>query len=262
VSNVGTSRVITHPKLPFNLATPAGAKMIGYRGDAAYKTSAFHNLEPILHEDYKRAITDAVGENPFTTTSREDGVDRTNVGVFVTMVTSIAGIDNTQRQKKARNPLPSWFFLSDNDTTINGIRALYDAEGSPTSRGLQLGQAVFVGSVTTKLQLPKPKNGIRVSRLEPDAYNEILAYPPLLLVSTSLLLYRLGMVSYMSPQEIWSTPDGCTVFWNLAAYRMRNMEIYRDKIGFLSPTKQTKLIKFTTKTSSPSPLFFWPGGRS
>jgi hypothetical protein len=35
-SNVGTSRVILNPKLPFNMGTPAGAKIIGYRGDVAF----------------------------------------------------------------------------------------------------------------------------------------------------------------------------------------------------------------------------------
>jgi hypothetical protein len=62
-AGVGKSRVILNPKLPFNLATPAGAKIIGYRGDATYSTSAFRNLEPVLHEDYKRAITETIGES-------------------------------------------------------------------------------------------------------------------------------------------------------------------------------------------------------
>jgi hypothetical protein len=257
-SNVGTSRVILKPKLPFNLATPAGAKIIGYRGDAAYKTSAFHNRDPELHEDYKRVITETLGSNPFTTTYREDGCNRTNVGVFVTILQSLGGIDNTQRQKKARNPFPSWFFVAEIETLESGLMALYEAEGS-AQKEVRISQAVAIPNITTKISLPRPKQGIRVSRLEPQAYDQVLAYPPLLLVSTALLLYRLGIVSYMSPEEIWSSGTTITTFWNLSIYRMRNMKLFSQNIGFLTSRKRADLTRAMTnskKSSSPSSSFF------
>jgi hypothetical protein len=257
-SNVGTSRVISNPKLPFNLATPAGAKIIGYRGDAAYKTSAFHNLEPILHEDYKQAITETIGGNPFTTTYREDGCNRTNVGVFVTMLQSIAGIDNTKRQKLARNPFPSWFFTAAQAAVTAGMRANWDAEGSPDKQ-LQLGQGVGVDNASQKLSTLQPKVKKPFSWLEEPAQTVMGATPPPLLVSTALLLYRLGIISYMSPQKVWRNKNSLpTVFWVLCIYRMRNMELFRDTIGFLSPTKHTRLEYFTnhSKSSSPSSPFY------
>ncbi len=259
-SSVGTSRVILNPKLPFNLATPAGAKIIGYRGDAAYRTSAFHNLEPVLHEDYKQAITETIGGNPFTTTSREDGCNRTNVGVFVTMLQSIAGIDNTQKQKRACNPFPSWFFTIPSDVMAAGLRAIWDSEGSP-GKELRLGQTVAVENASPKLSAL----GIGIKRpfswLEESAQETMGAKPPMLLTSTALLLYTFGIDSYVGPQKTWRSKDQLTsVFWVLSIYRKRNMELFRQHIDFLSTDKQQRLRDAIENTdpSSPSSSFFSP----
>ena len=263
VSNVGTSRVILHPKLPFNLATSAGAKMIGYRGDVTYSTSSFHNQDPLLHQDYKHSITEVIGDNPFTTTPRQDGCDRTNVGVFVTMLASIAGLDNSQKQKRACNPFPGWFFTSaaKADSKVSLLRASWAAEGSPTHNMLQLGQGVDVENASQKLLSEKPGIKHSFNWLEPEARSQMRQRPPLLLVSMLLLLYDLGIIGYMGPQKIWKNKkDGSsTVFWNLTIYRMRNMELFRDVVGFVSPLKQAKLQRFTSHnsdTSSPSSFFF------
>jgi hypothetical protein len=44
----GTTRVISNPKLPFDLTTPDGAKLFGYRGDVTHDTSALVNRDPEL----------------------------------------------------------------------------------------------------------------------------------------------------------------------------------------------------------------------
>lgn len=44
-ASTGTSRIILHPKLPINLATPDGAKLFGYRGDVTHDTSALVNRD-------------------------------------------------------------------------------------------------------------------------------------------------------------------------------------------------------------------------
>jgi hypothetical protein len=258
VSHVGTSRVITHPKLPFNLATPAGAKMIGYRGDAAYKTSAFHNKNPILHDDYKRAILETVGINPFTTTSREDGYDRTNAGVFVTMLTSIAGIDNTKRQKKARNPYPGWFFVITDDIVNAGLQALCEAEGSPNKRAVRINQATSFSNVDFGKTCPLWPAKSSVSKLPKETLQTVLQHPPPLLSSAALLLYRHSIVSHLMPERYSRTQSGYSVYWTLSIYRDDNMRKFRDKIGFSTPAKRQKLDKILSKShkpSSPSPFF-------
>ncbi len=259
-SSVGTTRVILRPKLPFSLATSWGAKIIGYRGDAAHDNSAFHNLEPILHKDYKQAITETVGNVPFTTSIRQiDGYERTNVGTFVTLLTSIAGIDNTKRQKKARNPLPSWFFLCNDTTLTNGLRALWDAEGSPTIHALQLGQAAGLRRINTQVDIPEWDTRISVNRLEKSAQEQIGRRPPLLLVSTALLLYRLGIRSYMGPAMTAQTQHAYSVYWNLCIYRTKGMRLFEQRINFLSVKQRRKLHQFNLlhKPQHPSsPPFF------
>src|SRR5208282_3668121 len=105
--------------------------------------------------------------------------NRSNVGVFVTILAQLSGLNTTVAQKEARNPLPSWFFVSKRETLTSGLRSLYDAEGSATSSGLQLSQVVAIEEIHTNVPLPPPKHGIRVSRLEPSAREEIVGYPPL-----------------------------------------------------------------------------------
>jgi hypothetical protein len=262
VSRGSKSKLIQRPKLPFNLATPSGAKIFGYRGDAAYRTSAFLNKKSVLHEDYKRAITETIGEVPFTTTVRKtDRVKRSNVGTFVTLLTSIAGLDNTKRQKLAANPIPSWFFKVNDDVVVTGLRALWVAEGSPTKTALQLGQAIGFSIVETNVNVPMSPIKSPISILEESSYQQILLRPPLLLVSLEALLYRLGIMSYVAPQKIWrNRTTGYTIFWNLSIYRMQNMRLFRDKIGFLSPNKKAKLKAFTkAKRSSSLPPIFSSG---
>lgn len=258
-SYVGKTRVILRPKLPFNLATPFGAKIFGYRGDAAHETSAFHNMDPVLHEDYKRVITQTVGNVPFTTTIRQaDGYERTNVGTFITLLTSLGGIDNTQRQKMARNPLPAWFFLCSDEVVISGLRALWDTEGSPTAHSLQLGQAVGLHHFSAHVRLPKWPSKVPVRKLPIRTQQWIRTKPPLLLVSSVLLLYRLGILSYMMPAMCYPTKRDYSVFWNSSIYRMKNMRLFAEKVNFLSPTKRRKLQRYAklNKTPSSPSLFF------
>jgi len=236
VASSGTSRVITHPKLPFNLATSAGAKMIGYRGDATYHTSAFHNTNQLLHEDYKHAITEVIGENPFTITRREDGCDRTNVGVFVTMLASLAGLDNTQRQKKARNPFPSWFFLAGDEIVINGIEALRRAEGSADNRAIRISQAIGFDTLDFGDLCPLWPSKGSVWKLPKATLYEVLRNPPPLLSSASLLLQRYGIVSHMMPERYSTTQTGCSIYWTLSAYRGDNLRKFKSTID--SPTPQ------------------------
>ncbi len=263
VSNVGTSRIITNPKLPFNLATPAGAKMIGYRGDATYDSSSFRNKDPLLHEDYKRSVTEVVGDNPFTTTPREDGVDRTNVGVFVTMLASIAGLDTSQRQKLARNPCPSWFFVVNDEVVDTGLQALSEAEGSPDKRAVRINQAISFSELEIGDVHPVWSNKSQVSKLPKETLDIVLQQPPPLLSSAALLLYRHDITSHLMPERYSRTQSGYSIYWTLSIYRGDNMRKFRDKIGFITPTKREKLNRAAdkpskhSKPSSPSSFFLW-----
>ena len=263
VSKVGTSRVITNPKLPFNLATSAGAKMIGYRGDVTYDSSAFRNKDPSLHEDYKHSITDVIGENRFNTIPREDGVYRTDVGVFVTMLASLAGLDTSQRQKRARNPLPSWFFVVTDDIVDTGLQALSEAEGSPESRSVRINQAISFDELDTADTHPVWPSKNQVSKLPKTTLETVLQNPPPLLSSAALLLHRYAIVSHLMPERFSRTQSGYSIYWTLSIYRGDNMRKFRDKIGFITPTKREKLDRAAnkplkhSKPSSRSSFFLW-----
>ena len=243
-SSTGKTRIILNPRLPFNLATPWGAKMIGYRGDAAHTTSAFHNLEKELHEDYRRAITETVGEVPFTTTVRSaDEYIRTNVGTFVTILTSIGWPRQLSKTESRQEPAPrAWFFSCDEQTRIGGLRALWDAEGSPGYDYIRLSQVTSPPNLTS--QLPKWPMKVRFNALEDTGREVILAHPPLLLVSASLLLFQPGILSYLSPELASRTKHSVSAYWNLTIHRTRNMRLFEERIGFLSPSKSKRLVEF------------------
>lgn len=246
-AGTGTARIITYPKLPFNLNTPEGAKILGYRGDADHHTSAIHNLDPEIHDDYKRAILHTVGEVPFTTTVRpSDRFVRTNVGIFVTMLTTVAGLDNSVRQKFARNPIPAWFFLTDTSVQVSLLRTLYEAEGSPTRDALKLSQAVGIADPSS-LDLPRWPSKGTFNGLRAAAQDTLLRRPPLLLVSASLLLFQMGIKSYLSLSKLAATNSGGSAYWLLQVYRTVNMRRFEQRIGFVSTTKRAKLASLNSK---------------
>ena len=256
-ANTGTSRVNSRPKLPFNLATPEGARLFGYRGDVAYDTSAFNNKDLDLHKDYRTAILKIIGNVPFTTSRFHDGpVYRTNVDILVTMVTSVGGLDNTQKQKFASNPLPSWLFLAEDNVLTSCQRALWDAEGSPTRDALKLGQSVHVSALTETPIAGCRKT--RISAFSAEARELISTWPPLLLVSSSLMLRLLGIVSYLAPLGVEQTSQGKSAVWMLYIYRTKGMRLFEQKVGFLSSEKRQRLHRMNSlhKPKSSPPSFF------
>jgi hypothetical protein len=242
-ASTGTSRVITHPRLPFVLDTPEGAKILGYRGDADHHTSAIHNMDEEVHEDYKRAILETVGRVPFTSTKRDyDGFLRTNVGIFVTMLATTAGLDNTVRQKQARNPIPAWFFLSTIPTKSSYLRTLFEAEGSPTRDAIKLSQATWIDDPRDPSIPAWPLKGL-FNKLPGPVQGAIIDSPPPLLVSASLLLFQMGITSYLSPSKLAQTKSGCSAYWLVQIYRTINMRKYESSIGFVSGHKREKLSR-------------------
>ncbi len=242
-SGTGTSRVILNPILPFRLATVEGAKLFGYRGDTAHETSALINKEPALHADYRQAVSSTVGGVSFTTSViHEGGVDRTNVGVFVTILTTIGGLDNSKKQKIARNPLPSWLFCAEKEVAKSCQRSLWEAEGSPTRDALKLGQSVDCPNLQTT-RWPSDKRKTKISFFPESIRKLIMENPPPLLVSAALLLFRFGIVSYLAPLGAGKTGDGISAAWMLYVYRTRNMRKFERDIGFFSSTKLEKLVR-------------------
>ncbi|MDA4119406.1 MAG: hypothetical protein OK436_02355 [Thaumarchaeota archaeon] len=242
-SGTGTSRVILNPILPFRLATVEGAKLFGYRGDTAYETSALINKEPALHADYRHAVSSTVSDVLFTTSViHEGGVDRTNVGVFVTILTTIGGLDNSKKQKIARNPLPSWLFCGEKEVAKSCQRSLWEAEGSPTRDALKLGQSVHCPNLQTT-SWPSDKRKIKISFFPESIRKLIMESPPPLLVSAALLLFKFGIVSYLAPLGAGKTRDGISATWMLYVYRTRNMRKFERDIGFFSSTKRKKLVR-------------------
>jgi hypothetical protein len=191
----GNEQSDSESEATFPACNVEGAKLFGYRGDTAHETSALINKEPALHADYRQAVSSTVGRVSLTTSViHEGGVDRTNVGVFVTILTTIGGLDNSKKQKIARNPLPSWLFCVEKDVAKSCQRSLWEAEGSPTRDALKLGQSVDCPKLQTT-RWPSDKRKTKISFLPESIRKPTLENLPLLLVSAALLLYRFGIVS-------------------------------------------------------------------
>lgn len=202
------------------------------------------------------AILATIGNVPFTTSIIHDnGVYRTNVGVLVTMITSIGGLDNSQRQKYARNPLPNWLFLTPKETRIACQRSLWDAEGSPTTGSLKLGQSIHFPGLQS-IAIPTGKRRIKFSALPVQTQQNLEDSPPLLLVSASLLLYSLGIRSYLAPLGLEQTKQGKSAVWMLHIYRTINMRLFERDIGFLSAEKREKLSRLNSLHRARSSLPF------
>jgi len=247
-------RTINAPKLPMNLATVEGAKILGYRGDVYHRNSAFTNENPTLHEDYRRCIRSVVGDITITQTEIESGgfvskrYIRTNVGRFVTRLSSIAGLDNTIDQPHANNPAPLWLIRLAEEIVSAYLAALWDAEGSVNAHDIKLSQAVSLESLPTAIDVPHWPGTLRPRDLEPQCRAYVEQKPPLLLVSSAILLFSLGIASRLQPIGLSRSGSDFQVYWQLRIHKIAYARIFRDKIHLLSEHKQRALINWLEAT--------------
>ena len=236
-------RTISNPKLPINLATPAGAKVIGYRGDVHHSNSSFTNKNPVLHEDYRRCVTTVVGDISITETLLDHGgfttthYLRTNVGYFITRLATIAGLENGIDQPHANNPAPVWLVRCDDDTIGAYLAALWDAEGSVNEHDIKLSQAVSLQWLPTSVDVPYWPSRITPNQLEEQSRRYVIERPPLLLVSAAILLSKFGIVSHLQPIGLSRSGSDIKFYWQLRIHKTSDARIFRDKIKLLSHNK-------------------------
>jgi LAGLIDADG-like domain len=239
-------RMVEGPRLPFNLATESGARLIGYQGDVNSHNSAFTNGDVILHEDFQKCVRDVIGSLTITRTEVMRGgfgygrYLRTNVGFVVKRLIEVAGLKSSAHQKLANNPLPLWFHLCRNTVVAACLAALWDAEGSVNFHDVKVSQAVLVSSYSEESFPYWPAN-IPFNHLSSVTREGILAFPPNLLISASLLLRRFGIVSHLLPTKVSMTSTGPTAYWHLRINRIESIERFRRLIPLLSTEKRRSL---------------------
>jgi len=239
-------RIVERPKLPFNLATISGARLIGYQGDANSQNAAFSNRNRILHEDYAACVREVVGGITITRTVLNRGgfsegtYFRTNVGKLITSVTRVADLDNSVDQKLANNPLPLWLHVCDPSLIAACISTLWDAEGSINFRDLKLAQAVPLAP-GEEWGIPNWPRNIPFRQLSYELQSKMISNPPFLLVSAALLLRRLGIISRLLAVKASMTSTGPTAYWHLRVHKDESINRFRSQIKLLSGSKARAL---------------------
>lgn len=237
-------RTVHSPHLPIHLATPAGGKLLGYRLDSNYSNSAFTNKNPLLHEDYRRAVTEIVGDIGITETRykgsgfKPDSYLRTNVGNLVSTMMTVAGLDNTREQRAANSPAPLWLFVCPLEVIESFLAALWDAEGSVNKRDVKLRQAVFMSSLDSNLSVPSWPDSVHFGELDQHAKNQLFDRPPRILTSTALLLRRLGITCHVNPERVSNTRQGLSVYWYLRIMTNNSVRAFHCHVKLLSAEKQ------------------------
>jgi len=262
VSSLRTSdglhiRMLRDPKLPFDLATPEGARLIGYYGDSNNRNGAFTNKDPALHADFRTVVRQVFGDLTLSETVASRGgfaegrYIRTNVGKIAPAALTIAGFNNTCDQKQANNPLPAWIFKCEHLVKTECLSALWDAEGSVNFRDLKLGQAVPV-SLYPGDNIPTWPSNKPFRQVSLDNQTRVLESPPLLLVSAALLLYSLGIVSRLMPTKLSSAQGAITAYWQLRVQRDESIKAFHSQIRLRSEHKEKALDNLVGTSSSPS----------
>lgn len=240
-------RMVKEPKLPFNLATSAGAKLLGYRLDSNYRNPAFTNKDPILHEAFRNAVSRTVGKITITETrSSSSGFTsnsyvRTNVGYLVTTLMTVAGLDNSAEQRVTNNPAPLWLFLCPLDVMRAFLAALWDAEGSVNKQDLKLRQTIEMNELSRMTRIPDWPNAIRCTSLDDSSRDMLFSNPPRILTSAALLLRALGIVCHVEPDRISNTKNGVSAYWHLRILRNESVRLFHDQVKLLSAPKSAQL---------------------
>lgn len=239
-------RTLTNAKLPVNLATPSGGRLVGYFGDLNCSNGSFTNKDPALHEDFCRTIREVFGDLTTTETIIEGGgfgsghYIRTNVGFLVTAVLSVGGYDCSRDQKTADNPLPSWIFTCDTKTKSEYLSSLWDTEGSVNSQDLKVRQAVPV-DLHPDDKIPAWPGTKDFKELTLDNQFLMMEKPPLLIISAALLLFSLGIVSRLVPTGATFSGGRTTAYWQLRIHSHESIQTLHGLIRLRSLEKQTLL---------------------
>ena len=242
-------RTLSRPKLPFNLATPSGGRLIGYFGDLNSRNGAFSNKVRLLHKDFRMTIREVFGNLSMTETALEHGgfgeghYLRTNVGYLIPAALTIAGYDCGTDQKLSNNPIPSWLFECDNVVKAECLSSLWDTEGSVNFRDLKVRQAVSV-QLHPYDAIPVWPSTKAFRQLAPGNQAAVLERPPLLLVSAALLLFSLGIESRLVPTGTAMSSGVATAYWHLRVHRDRSIRTFRTLVSLRSPEKKTRLRSF------------------
>jgi hypothetical protein len=120
------------------------------------------------------------------------------------------------------------------------LSALWDAEGSVNARDLKVKQAVpvtlFEDDVTPSWPKRKP-----FKQLTLDNQALLMESPPLLIVSAALLLYSMGIVSRLAPQDTTINHGESTAYWVLRIQRDESVRAFQTQIRLRSAMKQSQL---------------------
>ena len=239
-------RTVERPKLPFNLATVSGARLIGYQGDANSSNASFTNKDQLLHADYEKCVRDVVGDMTITrTVSTQGGFGegayyRTNVGRLITSITRVAGFDNSVDQKLANNPFPLWLHACNTLLIAGCVSALWDAEGSVNFHDVKTSQAApFAPSGLD--EIPRWPLNVAFGGMSYPEQVSVLRKPPLLLVSAALLLRKMGVVSRLWPSKASMTSTGPTAYWQLRIIDKSSIQAFRNQVHLVSAWKSGSL---------------------
>jgi hypothetical protein len=255
VLNIRTSsgkslRILHSPKLPFDLASTAGAKILGYRADSNYQNSSFSNKDLALHDDYASSVRSLVGDLDISHSTGTGSFSggryfRTNPGFLLTSIFRCAGYDCSVDQKHANSPLPLWLFLAGPEVIAACIGALWDAEGSVNYRDLKVSQAVVIPAYAWTGEIPDWPARLPISKLTWPQFQSVVSHPPRLLVSASLLLCCLGILSVLGPIGLSTTDGEVSAYWQLRVHRDSSILKFSQSIPLLSHHKKEKLFSLT-----------------
>ncbi len=250
-------RMLGNPRLPLNLATPAGARLIGYYFDSNSRNGAFSNKDPALHKDFRNAVRKVFGNLSISETIMKRGgfgkgyYIRTNVGYAVRTAMSVAGFDCARDQTQANNPLPSWMFNQPSPVKSECLSAAWDAEGAVQYHDVKLRQAAPT-TLSRVDGIPHWPGSKAFKQLTSENQTCVLESPPLLLVSAALLLRSMGIVSRLEPTGTTLSSDGYIAYWLLRVQRNERIQAFHSQITLHSPHKQRNLESYVRRSSSPS----------
>ena len=253
-------RLLHSPKLPVNLASPAGAHLIGYYFDSNRTNGSFSNKDPILHEDFRKTVRDVFGDLMISETVMESGgfrkgcYLRSNAGYVVRTAMEVSGFDCSRNQTVANNPLPSWLFNCSTPSKSETLSSLWDTEGSVNPHDLKVRQAAPFNPCGNSALPDWPKT-IAFRQSSVGDQSHILQSPPLVIVSAALMLFSMGIVSRLEPTGMTSSHGDPTAYWQLRVQREASVRAFQAQIRLRSVLKQSKLDALVRNTPSLPPFF-------
>lgn len=222
---------------PIRLDTNEWAFIFGVIPDSHLKKFSFWSV----NEKFVKQILDNLREIGLTNLNIKKENRKTEDSQIISILLSLSGIDIHKNQLYCNNPFPIWFFNTRKEFQQIVLSKIIDTEGNFNKRMIRIAQSNSINLSKEEIKdiIPKNKRYIikqsnslihiqNFSQLSNELKSKVLSNPPLILITSQLLLIKNRIYSTLYPTRITISNSSTTSEWQLIIQGYGNLKRFYE----------------------------------